>query len=209
MARDRRPVPAWAKRKAFSIDDRNVKRIIEMMQKLPQAMRDVAYKKALGPPARIAARKVRALTPVDLNDGRTLGGTGRWSKVIREGGTSLNGRKWPEGKKSWGNMQKLHQAVKVKLISNKRSKRNPVALVGFDFLNFGQTVYFNHPWKGSSRAHHMWSTPTNPGPHRTKSKSDNWVERAGQESKAAMLSSFRKAFMKHYRKELDKIMPKS
>ena len=164
MARDRRPVPAWAKRKAFSIDDRNVKRIIEMMQKLPQAMRDVAYTKALGPPARIAA---------------------------------------------WGNMQKLHQAVSVKLISNKRSKRNPVALVGFDLLNFGQTVYFNHPWKGSSRAHHMWSTPTNPGPHRTKSKSDNWVERAGQESKAAMLSSFRKAFMKHYRKELDKITPKT
>lgn len=205
MARDRRPVPAWAKKKSFSIDDRNVKRIMAMMEKLPQAMRDVAYKKALGPPAKVMARKVKALTPVDLNDGRTSGGTGRWSDVIRKGGTSVNGRKW----EPWGGFQKLHQAVKVKVVSNKRSKRNPVALIGFDFLNFGQTIYFNHPWKRNSRAHHMWETPNNPGPHRTKSKSDNWVDRAGQEAKGAALSSFRKAFMKHYRKELDKITPKT
>lgn len=209
MARDRRPVPAWARNKVFSIDDRNVKRIIAMLDKLPQAMRDVAYKNALGPPARVVARRVKALTPIDPDDGRSEGGTGKWSKTIRSGGTSANGREWPKENESWGNMQKLHQAVRVKLISNKRSKRNPVALVGFDFLNFGQTVYFNHPWKGNSRAHHFWSTPTNPGPHRTKSKSDNWVERAGQEKKGAMVSSFRRAFMKHYRKELDKITPKS
>jgi hypothetical protein len=199
--------PAWARGKNFKLDDRNVKRILKMMDQMPQALRDVAYKKALSAPAKIAARKVRELTPIDTNDGRSKGGTGRWSKLIREGGVSQNdpNKVWSP----WATMQKLHKAVRIKLISNKRSKRNPVALVGYDYLDFGQTIYFNHPWDGTSRQHHLWSTPNNYGPHRTKSKSYNWVNRAGQETKAAQLSAFRKAFMKNYRSEMKKIIPKT
>ena len=197
--------PSWARGKNFKLDDSNVRRILKMMDQLPQALRDVAYKKALSAPARVAARRVRELTPIDTNDGRSEGGTGKWSETIRKGLVSKNGREW----NSWAKMQKLHNAVKIKLISNKRSKRDPVALVGYDYLDFGQTIYFNHPWDGTSRQHHLWSTPNNYGPHRTKSKSYNWVNRAGQETKAAQLSAFRKAFMKNYRSEINKIIPKT
>lgn len=183
--------PKWVGRGSIRIDDRGIRRVLNLMMKLPQAARDVAYTKALRPPARIVAERMRALTPRSTENPN--GGREKWSEKV---------------KKRFGNMPSLHQAVKIKVISNKRSGANPMAIVGYDYLAFGQTIYWNHPWKGKVRQHYMWPTENNPGPHGIYRKSINWVKQASDETRGQQIAAFRRAFGPAYQKEIAKLINK-
>ena len=189
MARATRP--KWAGRGSLRIDDRGIRRVLNLMMKLPQAARDVAYMKALHPPAKIVAERMETLTPRSEENPR--GGREKWSKKVQ---------------KKFGSMPRLHQSVKIKLISNKKSGRDPKALVGYDYLKFGQTIYWNHPWSSEARQHYMWPTENDPGPHGVYRKAINWVKQASDETRGQQIAAFRKAFGPAYQKEIAKLINK-
>lgn len=184
--------PKWSYRGSLRIDDRGIQKVMRMMMRLPQAARDVAYLKALKPPALIVAERMRELTPQSKQN--PTGGREKWSKKVQA---------------KFGSMPRLHQSVKIKIISNKRSGASPKALIGYDYLAFGQTIYWNHPWESDVRAHHMWPTPTNPGPHAIYRKAENWVKRASDETRPQQIAAFRKAFTKAFQKEVAKLAKKA
>ena len=189
MARATRP--KWAGRGSLRIDDRGVRRVLNLMMKLPQAARDAAYMKALVPAGKIVAERMKQLTPRSEENPR--GGREKWSQKVKD---------------KFEGMPHLHQSVKIKLISNKKSGRDPKVLVGYDYLAFGQTIYWNHPWQTEVRQHHMWPTKSNPGPHAIYRKSINWVKQASDETRSQQASAFRKAFGPAFRKEVAKLINK-